>query len=296
MQRGVKVYFVLYVIMIIELLVVISERDAAEDKLRFQIGSLDRLNIDLHKKPLELIIPQDTTVYAVPNIWTEKRFTSVILIPENLVSKAEEDSVKFYVKLEKGSYTPPYWPIGGLTSGTKKGKFKEAKYSLIKKGKYCQFIMNIDLNDILYNTIDNEKVAQNLALDADKLEYKFIAYIKTPRIISKAFNVEAIDSILNGLSFEKQMKFLHSLPNDSQLNEIAFYLDKDPANLTFKDTLKFKELAKLKYEYISKMKIVKKIKSEKQKKNKIKEIWQLLQTNSFVDSSRVTNFVIKLRQ
>lgn len=276
------IYFVLYIILITELLVVITERDDAQRKLHNQVAALDNLNIEKHELPLKVSIPQDTATYLLPNNWTKDIFTSVIIIPENLVSDQEVDSVVFHVDIAEDSPVPPFWPAeNGMNSKSsntiRSPQNGELKYFLKKNGKYCQFYIMLKRRDIPIQRPEQYKL-----FTQNKLKYKFNVFIEGPRIISNDFNAKSQGNILKGLSQETQLKFLRSLPDSSEIKYIKNFISKD--TLTRKDTTKFFKLASIK----------KMILKDSLKLNN-EEISNLM-SRTIKDSSEINSFVIVPRQ
>jgi len=239
------IYFVLYIVLITELLIVITERDDAERELRGTLAALDKLNISKHELPLEVSIPQDTSNYTLPNQWTQDIFTSIILIPENLVSDSEIDSVVFWVDIDAESPIPPFWPEGGMDSRNINNiSIEDAgqptpKFVLRKNGKYCQFSIMLRRRDI-----PTQRQEQMRLLARNELMYKFNARIETPRILSNDFNAKTQAKIISGLSDSSKIKFLRSLPDSNEINQIGKFLLKE--TFSRKDTVKFYQLARYK--------------------------------------------------
>lgn len=276
------IYFVLYIVLITELLIVITERDDAQRRLSAQVAALDNLNIEKHELPLKVSIPQDTTNYTLPNNWTEEIFTSIIFIPENLVSDQEMDSVVFHVDIAEDSPIPPFWPArNGMNSKSsnliKSPQNGELKYFLKKNGKYCQFHIMLMRRDIPI-----QKPEQYKLFTQNQLKYKFNVFIEVPRIISNDFNAKSQGNIIKGLSRETQLKFLRSLPDSSEILYIKNFISKD--TLTRKDTTKFFKLARIK-----KMILKDSLKLNNEKISN-------LMSRTIRDSSEINSFVIVPRQ
>lgn len=114
------VYFVLYVVLITELLIVITERDELEEKEHAVRDKMLQSIAESYKAPLLLAIPNKSTDYNIGN--KENPYAAVIFTPVGLVSDEEKKSVEFFVTLAPGSKTPAGWPSGGVT--TKQGNDK----------------------------------------------------------------------------------------------------------------------------------------------------------------------------
>jgi hypothetical protein len=147
------VYFVLYVVLITELLIVITERDELEEKEHSVRDKMLNSLADSYKRPVLLAIPNRRTDYDVGA--KENGGAVVVMTPVGLVSDEEKKGVEFYVDVVPGSRTPSDWPSGGLTS-----KNGNDVYKLIK-------------------TDDGN--AQFLAKLSSEGEYSFRAYCKVER-------------------------------------------------------------------------------------------------------------------
>ncbi len=105
------VYFVLYIVILVELLIVITERDdleAIEHEIRDKmITSLAKS----YKQPLILAIPNKETTFDIK----KKEPHNVALIPVGLVNDEEKKNVTYYIDVD-GTRKPPKWPAGGISS------------------------------------------------------------------------------------------------------------------------------------------------------------------------------------
>lgn len=115
-SSGKMIYFVLYIVLIVELLIVITERDELEeiehevrDKM---LGSIAQS----YKQDVLLSITPKNTSVGVQDTAT------IALIPIGLVAEEEKAGVEFYISVQ-GTTIPPGWPAGGtlnLNNGTDK--------------------------------------------------------------------------------------------------------------------------------------------------------------------------------
>ncbi len=114
------VYFVLYIVLISELLMVIVERD---DLLEQEEAIRDKMLATIaesYKKPVMLIIPEKFSDYNIKN----KEPKKVVMTPIGLVSEKEKQNVQYFIDIKKGSkYVPAGWPKGGITVDTKTDKY-----------------------------------------------------------------------------------------------------------------------------------------------------------------------------
>lgn len=114
------VYFVLYIVLLSELLIVITERDdlqAFENEMR---NKMLATLVEMYKQPVLLNIPQRETSYEVG----AKSPAKVVLTPTGLVSDNEKNSVKYIVDIPEGSRKPKAWPKGGVTIENSNKQFK----------------------------------------------------------------------------------------------------------------------------------------------------------------------------
>ena len=115
------VYFVLYIVLISELLIVITERDELEAKDHLIRQKMLSTIAESFKRPLVLTVPQKKSDY---NIGSEDPI-KVVLTPAGLTSSIEKTHIEYYVDLdEKSSKVPPDWPEGGITLGDSTKNFK----------------------------------------------------------------------------------------------------------------------------------------------------------------------------
>ncbi len=134
------VYFVMYIVLITELLIVITERDdlqEAENQIRDKM--LNTL-AQIYKKPILLSIPELYSDYNLGNKTPKK----VVMTPLGLYSDQEKKNVTFYIDVAPKSPKPLGWPEGGITNkdSTKYFKIKKEGGNAIfvaqfrKPGKY----------------------------------------------------------------------------------------------------------------------------------------------------------------
>jgi hypothetical protein len=108
------VYFVLYIVLLSELLIVITERDElqeAENQIRDKM--LSTLS-ELYKQPLMLSVPQKESNFKLGSVEPLR----VVLTPSGLVSDSEKANVTVKIDIEEGSkFVPKNWPEGGIKTG-----------------------------------------------------------------------------------------------------------------------------------------------------------------------------------
>lgn len=119
------VYFVLYVVLITELLIVITERDELEEKEHVVRDKMLNSLADSYKRPVLLAIPNRKTDYDIGA--KENGGAVVVMTPVGLVSDEEKKEVEFFIDVAPGGKQPADWPSGGLTSKTNNGNYKLIK-------------------------------------------------------------------------------------------------------------------------------------------------------------------------
>jgi hypothetical protein len=118
-------YFVLYVVLITELLIVITERDELEEsEMAIRNNMLGSIAAS-YKAPISLSSTPKLLDY---NVVTEgEHEATIVLSITGLVSDEEKAAVVYYVSVAPGSKVPDAWPSGGITSDKGNGKYKLIK-------------------------------------------------------------------------------------------------------------------------------------------------------------------------
>jgi len=120
MKKG-MVYFVMYLVLIVELLIVITERDELEEKEILIRDKMLNTLVQSYKQPLILSIPQRTSDYDLASNDPIK----IVLTPAGLVSDAEKKHLKFFINIDENSKSKPTgWPHGGITINDSTSHFK----------------------------------------------------------------------------------------------------------------------------------------------------------------------------
>lgn len=200
------VYFVLYVVLITELLIVITERDELEeeehkirDKMLSQIA-------ESYIREIELSIPQRKSEVATAE--KNSDFYSVVFNPIGLVSEEEKASVEYFVKLAPESKAPPNWVGGELninngneffrlvrSNGTGEFKMKITGEGDYKFLAYCKVERSLPtyltekLREELKHTIEKLKVANNMdasALTSRSKNEDFLVIVKRQGGVQRA--------------------------------------------------------------------------------------------------------------
>ena len=111
----------MYLVLIVELLIVITERDELDDKEHLIRDKMLNTLAESYKQPLVLTIPQRTSDYNLRSSEPHR----VVLTPVGLVSAEEKEKLKFFVDIDKQSKTNLIgWPRGGLTLDNPTNDFK----------------------------------------------------------------------------------------------------------------------------------------------------------------------------
>jgi hypothetical protein len=109
------VYFVLYIILIAELLVVITERDELQ-AVEFEIRNKMLTTLaENYKSDIYLSIPEKESEYSLG----AKENVRVVLTPIGLTSEKEKENIEFFIDIAEDSKNiPPNWPKGGINLST----------------------------------------------------------------------------------------------------------------------------------------------------------------------------------
>lgn len=115
------IYFVMYLVLIVELLIVITERDELDEKEHLIRDKMLNTLAESYKQPIVLTIPQRTSDYNLK----EKDPLRVVLAPVGLASSAERKKVEFFIDVDKKTKRKPSgWPSGGLSLNNSTKDFK----------------------------------------------------------------------------------------------------------------------------------------------------------------------------
>lgn len=140
-----QVYFIMYIVLITELLVVITERDELHEKEQQVKAKMVKSIAEQYKRPITLVIPN-------PNTTKEINGDSVIvaMTPLGLVSDEEKKEVKFFVNLvSKGGDPIGSFPAGGLSEGITANGYQivktddgNARFIVLKPGRAGDFVFS----------------------------------------------------------------------------------------------------------------------------------------------------------
>lgn len=130
------VYFVLYIVLLSELLIVITERDElqeAENQIR---DKMLKTLAENYKQPLMLSVPQKESNFKLGSVEPMR----VVLTPSGLVSENEKKHLTVKIELAKGSKVKPKnWPEGGIVTGMDNPDFR-----IVKENGNAIFMANFD--------------------------------------------------------------------------------------------------------------------------------------------------------
>ncbi len=116
---GKMLYFVLYIVLITELLVVITERDELQDNEKLIQEKLIGSIATSYLVPFSLNVTPRQTDYNLGA--DDKHEATVVFETSGLVSDAEKKGVLYTVKLAPGSKGLEGFPSGGITSDAAAG-------------------------------------------------------------------------------------------------------------------------------------------------------------------------------
>jgi len=125
------VYFVMYIVLISELLIVITERDDLQE-VENQIRDKMLVTIaKIYQKPIVLNVPEVYSTFSIGS----KQPKKVVLMPIGLYSEKEKEDVSFHIDIAPKSPRPDNWPLNGITS--EKGT---EQYQIIKNNGTAVFM------------------------------------------------------------------------------------------------------------------------------------------------------------
>lgn len=138
-----QVYFIMYIVLITELLVIISERDELHEKEQEVKQKMVLAIAEQYKRPISLIIPSPTTTKEVNADTVVVAMTTL-----GLVSDAEKKNVKYHVSQTTRGAAPvnDALPAGGLSNNGKQGSYLlessddgNAKFIVFKPNRAGEF-------------------------------------------------------------------------------------------------------------------------------------------------------------
>jgi len=131
--KGYKVYFVLYIVLVVELLAVIQERDILQQMEEEIRDKMITTIAEVYKKDLVLNIPEKFSEFTLGT----KTANAIAMNVVGLYSKAEQDNIQATLNIAPKSKKPRNWPDKGITLGfeNKYYKFFKDKGNLIFESK-----------------------------------------------------------------------------------------------------------------------------------------------------------------
>ncbi len=232
MKAG-KIYFVLYIVIIVELLVVITERDRLLSEASEAIGKFKDLNEEQYVQNLTLEIPQKTRNFVVPfneNLMETNYFVANI-IPRGLVSSAEQDKIEFIAEIANESKKDFYW-LPERISSRDSNKNRDFYINRSDVGGISNLILRLSWPEILRR---NQTVANRISQPGGYESLNLNLMFQTPRIISRAFDAQTTSLILesigdNGMESTNEqcdkvrLSYIYGL-EDSTLSDILMNLN-----------------------------------------------------------------------
>lgn len=218
------VYFILYLVVITEMLIVISERDEALGKAE---GIAQQISSRTYKQDLNLLIPQEDFSFVIPSAeYHDKKdlvFSSILLIPDGLVSQEEKKNIKYIIKLDDSSSNrPPFWPENNqITSDI---YLENQKFSILNNPTtgISEFKFHLTVEDFLVNIKSSEK--EKVLKSINSLEYTFSAHFKVQRWIDTTlYDSLAQIEILELLKKDDKSNSVINKIDDSSLNQLYYY-------------------------------------------------------------------------
>ncbi len=187
MKTKISFYFVLYLIVLVELLAVIIERDTSEQQTKSRLSQYETVTdslIKMYQLPI-LISVQKETNWTITN----KDSLGILISVSELQTPREKEKVKFHLKL-KDSNLP--WSSNHVVLDSRTGNgsfyFTEKKPGEYTYNVYCTVHRAIPkyLPNIVYNQIA-KKLGENFEVSSDtvhfliKASYPMIIYHKPGR-------------------------------------------------------------------------------------------------------------------
>lgn len=114
------VYFVLYIVLITELLIVITERDELQEVEHQIRDKMISTLAEMYRTPIILSVPDKFSDYNLAS----KEPKRVVFTPIGLNSEEEKKNIKFFIVMAEGSKVPRGWPEGGISSENQTEYFK----------------------------------------------------------------------------------------------------------------------------------------------------------------------------
>jgi len=113
------VYFVLYIVLITELLIVITERDELQEVEHQIRDKMISTLAEMYRTPIVLSVPDKFSDYNLAS----KEPKRVVFTPIGLNSEEEKKNVKYFISMVEGSKAPRSWPEGGVSTDNQTENF-----------------------------------------------------------------------------------------------------------------------------------------------------------------------------
>lgn len=180
-NSAIYIYFVLYIVVIAELMIVINERDVLLDELK---GKLTKLEVGKYINKIILGVSEEKENVFTLQYSGEGSYT-VSCFSRNTISDEEKNSGYFEAKLAPGSVA--FFPANLST----KDPDNLQRGSLIRKENNCALTLRANQKDFL-----NSNLAWALK-DKQQVPVTYHVVLKTPRKMPAEYSFGTIDSILN---------------------------------------------------------------------------------------------------
>ena len=171
MKTKISFYFVLYLIVLVELLAVIIERDTSEQQTKSRLSQYESVTdslVKMYQQPILVSVQKQTN-------WTITRTDSlgILISVSELQSASEKERVRFHLKL-KDSDLP--WSSNHVVLDKRTGNgsfyFNERKPGEYTYNVYCTVRRDIPkyLPNIVYNQIA-KKLGENFEVSSDTVHF-----------------------------------------------------------------------------------------------------------------------------
>ena len=167
-------YFVLYLVILVELLLVIVERDSTEHELKARLAEYATIQdsvISLYSKPIVLNV-QEEKEWLI----SQRDSVHIIISVSNLQTPEEKSAVKYFITPEKTNQGEYFNIMTDRNTGNGNFYFKTNKTGTYNFSVYCTLKRQLPsyLPKIILNGI-YEKVGTNYNTISDTVSFRIIA-------------------------------------------------------------------------------------------------------------------------
>lgn len=118
-MKSSKVYFVLYIVLVVELLAVIQERDILQEMEEEIRDKMIVTIAEMYQKNIILSVPEKVSEYMRGSKASNKIQLNVV----GLQSEKEKENIEMQINIQPGSKRPANWPMDGITLGYRSEDF-----------------------------------------------------------------------------------------------------------------------------------------------------------------------------